>query len=87
VFKKANEVLVILCVAVVVETGAFIVAAVTQKVDESISNQRKALTFSKAEGKRQASVLRAEKNRNVSERKFRSSISLPRPNALPEAAK
>jgi len=76
VFKKANDVLFILGIAVLCESVAFVVTAATQKLDESISRRRGTLALLEDAINRFAPVPAADRNRKVYEQKFLNCVSV-----------
>ena len=74
-FKNAKNVLIIIGIAVLVESGAFIVTAVAQKVDKSISRQQRTLALSEDEVKQLVLMLDADKNGKVSKAEFMNFMS------------
>lgn len=74
-FKKANDLLIILGIALLFEAGAFVVTVVADKLDRSISRQRRTPALSEGRVRRLVPVPDAVRNGKVSERKLLNLIS------------
>ena len=73
-FKKTNDLLIILGIAVMFESGAFVVTVAANKLDRSISTQRRTPTLSKGGVGQLVLIPDTDGNGRVSERKSPPSI-------------
>jgi len=75
VLKRMKNVLYILGIMLLVESGAFVVTVVAQKVDKSLPKEQRALALGEDEVKQLLLLLDTDKNGKVSRQEFMNFMS------------
>lgn len=74
-YKRLRNVLFILGVGLLIESGAFVVAVLAQKVDKSTPKQQTTLALGEDEVRQLVLLMDADKNGRVSKREFLNFMS------------